>query len=1697
MALHFSSSFPTSNALPQRDEGDSDLGGNGFSLQEISDTKLPSYLYLIHRQLRCTPVIPYAGKTSDVSAVGISSLLALDSTFIDALLSSRFLCSTSTEVVQLTGCILCDWIRLTVPSAGVCAKGSVSSLTSFPFPLSKSIEVLRCITQPVREALRFSNLPAQAGLIIERASTCGVIGALVPHCNPEEVEPLVHSFFELLQTPLLAQPSCSTSALSTSLSVNLSLILLDVIHACNNSISPDQLSILLSAVVKGSPSLQKKGPFSESQFSSIELSAPNPSTKYNTATFNAVTAGRVLSECVTIVQESLNEIVMRQIAEALSGLDGEYSISGTLQLSVSMIEKDSALCSSSCITEGPFLPSTAHEEERALPEGLKNSASRRLYLFQISRCLEYFVAMAELHVDLVQRLLPNLQTLLGHSDADFRRLLLRGLGMGYASQPQVVPTFRSCFESFLEHLEDEKAQIRVDMLQFVETIVGKAKKQWLGCSPWGDVECTLTITGQHSSSDRKSVELGTWDLWKVLLSPVKQRLLDPNSCVRQQAVITLANCVENSPELILRADLDLEHSLGLRSADKNSKVRDTSLERLCKLYRTSPEQFKWVPGNLFSLPPMEEGVKVIEIMLENLLLPVLDSKEVSVDCESLSQPHKRTFPFNAEEGFPSIAEGTYAKKNEESGSQQRKVLPYGVVDPKIDHLFLPSTKAQLFDHQSYLQNWFRLCSNISPSHFHELLRIAKRKSLLRTTVSKLFELREEVTQRGIQGNMDAEVSGAETKSTIKTDGSAKQRAVHSIHRLLVFLRAATGAKKNQWDTLFRCKDRKVVQAILHFCDHVNEEWESERLELLNVLKGRVDADTYAFIKYRLLMMLSFPLQLQHVSALVKYLRCIHSRSDTNTIHKGVTPLDGAGIKPNYPPIPSSVMVRVLRVFLLASPSYHRRCMSPITDIFCQLLTDPDMHEEKSPSCISRFSDSLASVESLLHCLRELPSALQQLSTKAEQSVPASLYRVLLDSQKSVLFEVLKAICNGNSPLLCYPGGKMNSAVLKKDDLKLLCSICKNAAICLLSLMDILHSVAKSEDDGSAHGNATKPVSVPLGNEIVSDLQEMVLQHVQHSIHNIRHEGAKRVEEILSTSAIPFMAWLQALRVFNLKNSLLSSKSIASISAVPSVPPSEQNVSCPSIAGLQQDVGDVLLTFCSLYGHYLARGEGQQTNWSIRRQKQESKFSSSIDVLVDCAAKTLSAVTLAKNASDRGDRVRDALGLLLEAARVLRNVERDTATKSSSNRSCIRREINESTRIAILQQLVKLVRFPSSDMVKEIGVAVVFSSEESPSVRRVLQEKFVSHSLHSICDMRYIAHLLLFAIPATNRSEYQELRLTLRKVGNHLRKKQLGGDSGFPISLSSPAAMGCYMEYAIPFLILFLSRHPKYEIQKEKLHFIAFQRVWHLLFEEILRHGVQCVGFVKELFFRIKQAKDALDPEGFRTKVLCDLGSSVFEQVLSQHEIGTDALKRYPGVVLLPNFFISPSPGESNISLGAVAQTNYLDSHLYLPAHVPFRLPPSCPSTSPSLSVIDNIDNDPATISLAANSGKRGREDSLGIENKKLGKVFVSGDSSLFRSGNSSSLIERTKEKVNKELFDVLYRQTAGLEKSEIAQIRWKELRNEVENLPSLQLYVNTITQEEEGKNSAGNKKSPLSSALEDLLDSAKTILRDLYSQAKN
>lgn len=365
-----------------------------------------------------------------------------------------------------------------------------------------------------------------------------------------------------------------------------------------------------------------------------------------------------------------------------------------------------------------------------------------------------------------------------------------------------------------------------------------------------------------------------------------------------------------------------------------------------------------------------------------------------------------------------------------------------------------------------------------------------------------------------------------------------------------------------------------------------------------------------------------------------------------------------------------------------------------------------------------------------------------------------------------------------------------------------------------------------------------------------------------------------------------------------------------------------------------------------------------------------------------------------------------------------------------------KSLDPAVRMPILQQLTKLACFPSANMEAEISVAVALSSEDNQGVRSRIVEKMTHRICRSSspCDMRYVSFLLLSAMYAAGKNEFQELRQAAMKIGDVLRRRQSvnGG-----VSLSSPGALQCYMEYTIPFLVFLMAHHPLYE-EQEAIDFVGFQRVWHLVLEELLRGGGHCVEFVSELIKTVKQSSDKFAPSSSRLRALCEVGLVIFQHHLSSRNLSLDPSRKYPGSILLPSFFTVAS-GDASVDQGSA-----LRNDIRIPSHVPFRMSAADPATSvpatPTVSPRLSMEREPVSSTRTSGAGKRPRQRPSAEESPKQRRTEPT---EVFLAEESAGKTPRevAVSKMVKKL-------TEGLNKQQIAELRWKEVKSRVEKIHS-------------------------------------------------
>ncbi|KEG13188.1 hypothetical protein DQ04_01161060 [Trypanosoma grayi] len=495
-----------------------------------------------------------------------------------------------------------------------------------------------------------------------------------------------------------------------------------------------------------------------------------------------------------------------------------------------------------------------------------------------------------------------------------------------------------------------------------------------------------------------------------------------------------------------------------------------------------------------------------------------------------------------------------------------------------------------------------------------------------------------------------------------------------------------------------------------------------------------------------------------------------------------------------------------------------------------------------------------------------------------------------------------------------------------DFLELLCHS-SNASIPLSWVLLLLHCITEwagyagraaadnnNGEDGSIAAIATrkKGLLTTLGKLCTCSHESLFRDATPVTTGTVCKHAARSFMSLLSVTSLREPKALSQL-VYTLRSRLQSETTPATPKAVGWLKALTALAKDSVAAPLVQDESLVSIAKEVLFAA-VRDNEESQDSARVKAKTTEPLHLSLASTIVEAAAKFVAAVALSYTTDRAVGAVSLALNTLLGAYKAVS--ERDAHTVGACHR---RRAIN--------QQLCKLVIKPSSDIGKELAVAVILSAEDEAVVRRPLQQKMALHLTQHPCDMRYAALLLLTVIGEETKNGYQHLRTLVQQVGDYLRSKQVASGA----TLSSPSALGCFLEYTIPFLVLFMAHHTFYSSEQEN-HFVAYQRVWHLLFDELFRHGTQCASFVVELLSRIKQADDVLDGDSHAARVVCDLGSRVMQECLGQRQISADALKRYPGRVLLPNFFVASKSAAEALS------TVYLDENVHIFTHVPFRPP---------------------------------------------------------------------------------------------------------------------------------------------------------------
>lgn len=345
--------------------------------------------------------------------------------------------------------------------------------------------------------------------------------------------------------------------------------------------------------------------------------------------------------------------------------------------------------------------------------------------------------------------------------------------------------------------------------------------------------------------------------------------------------------------------------------------------------------------------------------------------------------------------------------------------------------------------------------------------------------------------------------------------------------------------------------------------------------------------------------------------------------------------------------------------------------------------------------------------------------------------------------------------------------------------------------------------------------------------------------------------------------------------------------------------------------------------------------------------------------VDCKKASVSAAAYASTSCDIADAATKTLVklcLALPGAKKAAVAPRVFETLLGAMKGT--RELGTSSigacrkRLAIHKQLAKLLRTPFQDITKEIQFAVLLSSEENVDVRQSVQAKMATHLNKGLADTRFAALLVVSALGEDTRATYNVLKSHIQTVGDKMRALQQQQE----VTIAETRGLSCYLEYAIPIIVLVLAHHAFFATEKEQM-FIGFQRVWHLLFDELFRFGTTCASFAGEVFRKIRTMDDALDPDSPATRTLCDLGLKVMQEILGQKAAGAEASKAYPGMIMLPRYFAKPA----NAARFPADQV-YVDASVRIAAHVPFKF--AGPSATPAKPLATR------TVAAAAAAGQQ-------------------------------------------------------------------------------------------------------------------------------
>ncbi|AYU76854.1 hypothetical protein LdCL_110014000 [Leishmania donovani] len=1514
-------------------------------------------------------------------------------TYVEELLTPRLLSSPIPDVSQLVGCLLCDAVRihheqlqlqqrqhqhrqrrhsgdstLTYASSG--SSGSTNytqpvdgletaGAESLPFPRERCADVLHCIctcfarlpsypmnASPSSAAHQRPSLQRVAYLI-ERAAAAHIFRHLLPHCSlaSEETQQALRWVFEAVRCASSApagelgnRGSVGTPT-STATCGEMAQVLRDII-CCTSVVTPAHLVPLLDELVVASPTLRL---MSLSASSSSSFSACAPSARQNRhlpahcGSSGALITTRLLLEQMDMLQPAIATWAMGEFEEGLA----EVLASKALQSEDEDLEGEERRRGSDTDEDEP------HQQRRQQPRMRTAKAPQEAQLIHkrrglqvMAHVLEVLVALIELHVDLAEQLLPALAPHLEHTCPEVRLLLLRGLSAAFAANEAAVRSYRAAFMGpLLNRFLDVKPNIRMEAVRLSTMLLQRFGNH---ARPGADRDDRHAIGLSTNLSRMQSLQQ---DLWKAF-QPCWERLLaDPHVLVRRQAVASVTEAALAAPlllqptphsESIDNRDLRggqqatpsltrspsnfLAQTLGLRALDKNRRVRCAAVDGLTRLY--SEYRLVWIPNAVLDAVRIDAGSSLsstapatltAETVVEGLLpAPFSCLSPTSATCAAaatqatLTQwlsptspaalpltktPALLDFERNALEekqlsqqhppGGDEFDEGDALLGFGASASSTKAVTGGGVLTTTS----IPSTASAAAAVSAYVDALVQLCQHVDSAHFAQLLRLSEKKPQLRLAIRRLFEFHAAVKE-----------SNGDVKS------AEGQQRIHSIHRLLTFLQETTGASKGEWDALFRAKDETVRRALLRACDAAHTDWVEVRKGLLRSLHGRISADEFAFVKQTLMPQMVFAVKPAHLAGLMQRLhRSIYTSARDEVV------VDGAG---------AAGALRALLLLTAASPSFAA-------------LSTEGLVEALQAAAKQSVGPPPNWCGLLLQALQQWATATATMADRNTTATTAAT-SALHDS----LIATLRAMALASLPMQqTIPSSLASTAFARDNDscrdgtaFSAVKQLAKQATRTLVALLRVpgyntsaaaaLHSLASELAKRLASGRA-----------LINDVKTVAwLASVQALA---RCGGGSGSDDRTSRAAGA------ALLLLSTASSTAAATTETDAGPLPALLLSLSSLLVAAVEDVCGKAGQSRLKALATASAAAANTTAAATMPACGA-RSSSPVSTNMPVtaaIVDGSAKAMVALVLScPKSSDAGGSstgvASRANAVICAVDALLKGYKASVAVASgrrgpASIGSC-------HCRIALEKQLVKLLLTPTPDIGRELAVSVVLSVEESAHVRHAVQAKLAGHLLHRTCDMRVAALLLLTAISEDSKSSYHRLRGLVETVGDHLRAKQVSQGA----SLSSPSALYCYWEYTIPFLVLFLAHHPYYASEEAENQFVGFQRVWHLLIGELLRHGTQCAGFVVELLSKIKQSDDALAPGSDACRVMCDLASRVLLECLGQRQSRAEDLRRYPGAVLLPSFFVRTSRSNPQKLL----ETVFLDQGVRVTANAPFRMP---------------------------------------------------------------------------------------------------------------------------------------------------------------